>query len=114
MAAGERVARSLPVEQNAARRDTPRMGDEAHDGEGEDGFAAAGLADDAEGLAFFEGQVDAVDGGDLALLGFEGGAEGLDGEEVGHGRVLGGGTGVGKVGPRLFRVARRIYPVKPP
>ena len=37
-------------------------GEQAHDGAGEGGFAAAGLADEAEDLAAGKGKVDAVHG----------------------------------------------------
>ena len=52
-----------------------RLRQQAHDGEGGDALAAAGLADDAEDFAFVEGEGDILDGGDLAARGGEGGGE---------------------------------------
>jgi hypothetical protein len=68
-----------------------RVGEEPHDGEGGDAFAASGLADQAEGAAGGQGEVDAVDGDDRAGLGVEADAEALDVEErgVGHGGISG-------------------------
>ena len=45
--------------------------EEAHDGQGGDGLAGAGLADEAHDLAFADGEVDAVDGLDDAVFGEE-------------------------------------------
>ena len=64
-------------------------------GHGGDGLAAAGLADDGEGLSWVEGHADAVDGLDArASLVVEGDGEVLDAEEgLGRGGCDGGGWG---------------------
>ncbi len=57
---------------------------QAHDGERGDGLAAAGLADQAEGLPGLDGEVDAVDGPDGAARGVEGDLEVLDLQQRRH------------------------------
>ena len=82
------------VEQRGAALD-PAGGrrDEAHDRVAGDGFARAGLSDDAEGLAAFEGEAHAVHRAIDAAAGMKIGAEVGDGEER-HGAEEGrGGEG---------------------
>ena len=62
----------LALEQHLAAGDAPgRLRHEPHDGERGYALAAAGFADDAEGSAALERQIDAVDRVHLAALGGE-------------------------------------------
>jgi hypothetical protein len=78
----------------AAGDDAAGRWDAAHDGKGE-----YGLADGAEGAAGGDGEGDAIDGGDIAVTGWQGGAEGVDDEEElqGKGRVAPVGSGGDRV-----------------
>jgi hypothetical protein len=57
---------------------------QAHDGERGDALAAAGFADQADGAATPDGEVDAVDRAEEAAVGVEVGAETADLEELFH------------------------------
>jgi alkylation response protein AidB-like acyl-CoA dehydrogenase len=57
---------------------------QAHDGERGDALAAAGFADQADGAAAADGEVDAVDRAEQAAVGVEVGAETADLEELFH------------------------------
>ena len=50
------------LEPHAAALDRAAGGDQSHDRPAEDGLARAGLADDSQGLALFEGERDVLDG----------------------------------------------------
>jgi len=62
----------FPVEQDFAPDDLAGLRQDAQDGIGGNAFTAAGFADDAEHLAFFEVEGKAVDGFDLAGVGEKG------------------------------------------
>src|SRR4029453_11924783 len=68
----------LAAEQDLARDLGPRRADEAHDREERDALAGARFAHDAERLAGGDGERDAVDGLDDAVLGREMDLEVLD------------------------------------
>src|SRR5690606_29504086 len=60
----------LALEADGAADDLAgRLGDEPDDRHGRDALAAAGFADDAEGLALIQGEADAVDRLDRAPAG---------------------------------------------
>ena len=67
---GRGVQDLLPVEQDAARGAAVAR-QKAHDREGQLRLAAAGFADDAQGLARIDGQGHVVDGPHLGIVGLE-------------------------------------------
>ena len=67
----------------AAYNATRGLRNEAHDGVASNGLTGAGFADDAERLASFDAEADAIDGAVDAVSGVEVGAKIVDGEE-GH------------------------------
>ena len=90
LAVGQQV---LTVEADRAALDAPgRLGQQAHEGQAGHALAAAGLADDAQGLALVELEGHAVDGVDGALVRAKADHEVLDAEQrhrVGYRRSRG-------------------------
>ena len=73
------------LEQDRVGRDLAgRARHQAHDGERGHALAAAGFADQADGAAATDGEVDAVDRAEQAAVGVEVGAETADLEELVH------------------------------
>src|SRR5882724_11891640 len=70
---GEEVA--VGEEDFAVEDSAGGLRDEAEDGEGGDGFPAAGFADEGDGLAGEDGEGDVADGANLAAFGVEGDGE---------------------------------------
>ena len=71
ISSSERSSRSAAVEQDAALRHPPGLGEQAHDRERGDRLAAAGLADKGDDLAAINRIGNAVDRPDGAARGFE-------------------------------------------
>src|SRR6185437_6348577 len=86
--AGDRLAREAHT---ASRHPRGRPWQQAHDREGGHALAAAGLADDAQNLAFVHGEGDVLDRGDLAAPGAEGGGEAADFQQA-HSWILSRGS----------------------
>ena len=74
-------ADQLPLAKANAALDRRALREQAHDRQTHRRLAAARLADDAEHLARVDGQAHAIDGTDRAIIGPEGRAQVLDGEQ---------------------------------
>ena len=82
---GERPSRSRPSNRTASPSTVPGgLGDQPHDRERGHALAAAGFADQPDGLAAADGEVDAVDRAEQAAVGAEVGPQAADLEKRLH------------------------------